>query len=260
MFASLLSTALLLGLAGLGHCAVMCGMPSMGAARACAGAPPARLPWSALWLQLGRLGGYAVLGALAATGMGGVRALSAGSEILRPLWGMAQAACLAVGLWLLVRGRAPTWLDGWSWPLRGALSRLESSRLASWPVPLKAGVVGAGWAALPCGQLYAALSVAALAAVPWQGAGVMLAYALPAAASFASAAAWFGRSRSERASPDEAVPAVAMRGPWTSASAALPRVMPWMMRLSGLGLVAVSVWALVHMFTTQPGAWCAAGG
>jgi hypothetical protein len=41
--------------------------------------------------------------------------------------------------------------------------------------PLIAGML---WALLPCGLLYSALIVAALAGNPWQGAGVMATFAL----------------------------------------------------------------------------------
>jgi hypothetical protein len=108
--------------------------------------------------------------------------------------------------------------------------------------------------------LYAALSVAALATVPWQGAGVMFVYALPAGASFAGVGAWLGRRRPALTAVDQGASEVAILGPWTQASARRTSLMPWLMRLSGLGLAAVSVWALVHMFTTQPGAWCGAPG
>lgn len=263
MLSSLVMTALLMGVAGLGHCALMCGAPCAGAVRACAGSRATAQTGAAWFLQLGRALAYAALGALAATGMGGVRYASAHSELMRPLWAMAQAACLALGIWLMLRAQAPTWLDAWSWPLRAALRRLETSRLARWPVALKAMAVGLGWALLPCGQLYAAVAVAALAPAPEQGALVMAAFALPAAVSFVGLRSAWQRLRpgsnpslAVAAGPrevQEGVPVVLSRSAQALASS---RYAPWLMRLSGLGLTVASTWALVHMLSTPPSAWC----
>jgi sulfite exporter TauE/SafE len=47
--------------------------------------------------------------------------------------------------------------------------------LPQWGTPIFTGML---WALLPCGLLYSALIVAALAGTPWQGAGVMATFAL----------------------------------------------------------------------------------
>lgn len=68
MSATLALTALLMGLAGGPHCVAMCGAACAGIGQA---AGPAKT--SALWaFQVGRLVGYAALGALGAVSMQGV--------------------------------------------------------------------------------------------------------------------------------------------------------------------------------------------
>ena len=104
---ALLFTALLLGLAGSVHCVAMCGAPSAAAIRACRGAP--REAWSAF--HLARLAGYAAAGAVAAASVGAVAQWSSWSPALRPVWTLLHVAALALGLWLLIRGRQPEWLE-----------------------------------------------------------------------------------------------------------------------------------------------------
>jgi sulfite exporter TauE/SafE len=62
--------------------------------------------------QLGRLAGYALLGALAAASMQGLGWLTVQSAALRPVWSMVHVAALLLGVMLLVWARQPL---GWSW-------------------------------------------------------------------------------------------------------------------------------------------------
>ena len=68
MQSSLALTALLMGLAGGPHCVAMCGAACAGLAQA-SGEHRQRTLWS---FQLGRLLGYALLGALAAASVQGL--------------------------------------------------------------------------------------------------------------------------------------------------------------------------------------------
>lgn len=291
MLIGLLLTAFLMGLGGIPHCTAMCGA-------ACAVAFPRGLPATA-WV--GRLLGYAALGSVAAVSAGLVSRWGREVAVLKPLWVMAQAAVVILGVHLLIRGRMPALLDGagraaydgWrarmvAWP--AALSPLwRGLWRAAWPL-----LGGLSWALLPCGLLYAALMVAALAPDAWGGALVMLAFGVPSSVGVWAApwvvrqwATW--RRRSAAAGVDtSAVPAATSPSDrhgagattvpviWlrpagepsrtqqtmASGTAALrpgealvdPR---WAVRVSGLSLVVMGVWSVWHQLVAQWQAWCA---
>lgn len=129
---------------------------------------------------------------------------------------------------------------------------------------------------MPCGLLYAALMVAALASEPWGGAVVMLAFAVPSAFGVWAAPAllkWLGRRTQQQPaasgasaavvpilwfkSKDDAVPNAAPTGQGaTTAPATLidPR---WAVRLAGLSLALIAAWAVSHQLVAQWQAWCA---
>lgn len=244
--------ALLLGAAGIPHCAAMCGPACamvVGAGRRPGGSIAGA---AALWVFLaGRLCGYAVAGALAAAGVGLLSALGSASPLLRPVWTLLHVAALGLGLWLLATGRQPAWMSrvlvrqpsgamaagvsgataagggvGWQ-PLSGPVSARRT------PVLAAAGA-GAAWVAWPCGLLQSALVSASLANTPAGGAVVMTAFALASAAGLV----W---------------------GPW-----ALSRVSPgmagrvtgWAVRGAGAMLAAGSAWALGHDAWHQVVAYC----
>jgi sulfite exporter TauE/SafE len=161
-------SALMLGLAGAPHCTAMCGA-------ACAAAT--RGGSSAVWpFHLMRVAAYASAGALAAAGVGALSALGQVSPALRPLWTLAHAAALALGLWLLWHGRQPAWLQN-----LGRAPRLAAVPDAQgWQrmqVPLRASAAGAVWVAWPCGLLQSAIVVAGLANTAASGAAVMAVFA-----------------------------------------------------------------------------------
>ncbi len=176
MLTGLLLTAFLMGLGGIPHCTAMCGA-------ACAVAFPRGLPVTT-WL--GRLMGYAAVGGVAAVSAGVVSRWGREVAMLKPLWVMAQVAVVILGMHLLIRGRMPAWLDGAG---RAAYDGWRT-RMAAWPAalpPFWRGLWqtawpllgGLSWALLPCGLLYAALMVAALAPDAWGGSLVMLAFGVP---------------------------------------------------------------------------------
>lgn len=286
MLTGLLLTAFLMGLGGIPHCAAMCGA-------ACAVAFPVGLP-VATWF--GRLLGYAALGGVAAVSAGLVSRWGREVAMLKPLWVMVQFAVVILGVHLLIRGRMPAWLDGagrsaydaWraramAWP--AALSPVwRGLWRAAWPL-----LGGLSWALLPCGLLYAALMVAALAPDAWGGALVMLAFAVPSSIGVWAAPwvvrQWAMRRRSSgeagaAATADSAagiapgavtVPVIWLRPagepprlqqPLKSGVASLrpgealgdPR---WAVRASGLSLALMGVWSVWHQLVAQWQAWCA---
>lgn len=226
-------SALLMGLAGSLHCIGMCGAASAAAVRSCASARP-RVGWG--FFHGGRVLSYAAAGAVAATSVAGLAQLGQWSPALRPLWTLAHMAALALGLWLLIHGRQPAWLE--------RLGR-DGQRADAQPVrwhgrgaaALRAGGVGLAWVAWPCGLLQSALMVAALANSAWSGAAVMAAFALASALPLGLA------------------PALWLR--WAQGDPARQgRITRWAARLSGAALAGASAWALGHDLFVRFAAWC----
>jgi hypothetical protein len=231
---TLLAGAILLGLAGIPHCAGMCGAACAAALGRSGGSRGTQLAF-----HLARIASYAAAGAVAAASVGALSALGQLSPALKPLWTMVHVAALALGLWLLWQGRQPAWLA----ELGRGSSRVAavggvsaaggaaiggSSGGGTWQVmrgPLRGGAAGALWVAWPCGLLQSALVVAALANTAAAGAAVMAGFALVTAAGIGA-------------------------GPWIwqrlGGGAASARAAAWAARLAGLMLATASGWALGH--------------
>jgi len=157
-----------MGLVGGPHCVAMCGA-------ACAGLSQAAGPrknQAIFSFQGGRVLGYSALGALAAASMQGLGWLTVQSAALRPVWSLLHVAALVLGLLLLFKAEQPVWLERMGRSLWQA-ARQWSLRSASAP-----WVLGMVWALLPCGLLYSALLVAALAGSVTGGAMVMALFAV----------------------------------------------------------------------------------
>jgi sulfite exporter TauE/SafE len=280
VLSSLLATAFVMGLAGIPHCTAMCGA-------ACAAAFPRGL---SPWALLGRAIGYAALGGVAAAAAGLISTWGQQVAMLKPLWMMAQLAMVLLGGFMLSRGFIPQQVDQAG---KGLYLRLRARWQAtpdharptsSWFAPLVAGLV---WALLPCGLLYAALMVAALASRPWEGALVMLAFAVPSAIGVWAAPAmlrwlrqnepvaaagggasvpvvWMRRAGAESApSSDDTVGLAAPRRAMALPNGAdAGRAPGWVdqrlaVRVAGLGLASMAAWGLWHQLWTQWQAWCA---
>lgn len=230
MDGALVTSALLMGLAGAPHCTAMCGAACAGLSRG--GAGPA---WS---FHLARVLSYALGGALAAASVGWAAQLGQASALLRPLWVMLHMAALGLGLFLLWRGRQPAWLENLGARservLRVSVAGLGAGQAVISAPPAasaRAGLAGLAWLAWPCGLLQSALVVAALASGPLQGAAVMTAFA---------AASGLGL----------------VLGPMLLARLFGQGGSAWAVRLAGLSLAAASLWALGHGVWSQVAAWC----
>jgi sulfite exporter TauE/SafE len=224
MQASLALTALVMGLVGGPHCVAMCGA-------ACAGIGQAAGPrqTSALiGFQLGRVVGYAALGAMAAASMQGLGWLTVQSAALRPVWSMVHVAALVLGLLLLWQARQPLWLQAGA----SAVWRRTRSLGLGWGhgAPILLGML---WALLPCGLLYSALLVAALAGDVLAGAGVMALFALGTSVTM-------------------------LLGPWLWLRLRGGQLGDgrWGIRLAGAALVASSAWALWMGLVHNQAPWC----
>ena len=169
MQSSLAITALMMGVLGGPHCVAMCGA-------ACAGLGQAageRRGQALLAFQLGRLGGYALMGALAAASVQGLGWLTTQSAAIRPAWTLLHLTALVLGLMLMLQARQPVWLDAAARRLWARVRAFNTrwGRVAPW-------MVGGLWAFMPCGLLYSALMVAALTSQPLEGAATMALFAL----------------------------------------------------------------------------------
>jgi sulfite exporter TauE/SafE len=224
MQSSLALTALLMGLVGGPHCVAMCGA-------ACAGLGQAAGPrknTALLTFQLGRVIGYSALGALAAASMQGLGWLTVQSAALRPVWTLFHVAAAVLGLVLLWSARQPVWLESLG---RSIWTKARALGAGAGGAPL---VLGTLWAFLPCGLLYSALLVAAMAGGPLDGASVMALFALGTSVTM-TAGPWL----------------------WLRLRGASPDSGAWGVRLAGLALAASSGWALWMGLVNNNAPWCA---
>ena len=228
--AGLALSAALMGLAGIPHCMAMCGASSSAVTSSCTrGGEAGAVSWG---FQLGRVLGYAAGGALAASSVAALRVLGDAAPVLRPLWTLLHVAALAAGLWLLWRGRQPTWMSAWPTRQSAAPPPPGWQRISG---PVRATVLGTTWVAWPCGLLQSALIVAALASTPAAGAAVMAVFALASSPGLWAASSLWLRLGGQG-------------GVWGSSFA---------VRLAGLGLAAGSAWALGHGLWERVAAFCA---
>ena len=219
-------TALVMGLVGGPHCIAMCGAACGGIARAAGGTG------GLLQFQLGRIAGYAGMGALAAASMQAVGWLSVQSAALRPVWTMVHVAAMLLGLLLLWQARQPLWLD------QTGRRVWQGTRTAGqrWGrgAPL---LLGGLWALMPCGLLYSALLVAALSPGVAQGAAVMALFALGSSVSLVVGPWLWQRLRGHGDGADR-----------------------WAVRLAGLALALSSAWALWMGLVHDQAPWCLVAG
>lgn len=236
-------TALVMGLLGGSHCLAMCSAPCsavVGAAQKSAGgldaqAQPVRWkksggaqPWlRTVAFHLGRIAGYAALGAMAAWAMDSLAWVTQQTMALRPVWTLMHVAILAWGLMMIVQSRQPAWIEQAGRSVWGRVQPLLGS---------STGVAGAGalWAFMPCGLLYSALLVAALSGGPAQGAWTMALFAVGSGLWLVGGPMAWHWIRQRLGN---------LRGNWGT-------------RISGALLCGVAVWALWMDLVYKPSLWC----
>lgn len=215
-----------MGLVGGPHCVAMCGA-------ACAGIGQAageRKNPAILGFQLGRVVGYSALGAFAAASMQGLGWLTVQSAALRPVWSMFHVAAFLLGLVLLLRAQQPVWLERAG---RRIWNHAKVLGKGAGGAPILLGTL---WALLPCGLLYSALLVAAMAGGPLDGALVMALFALGTSVTM-TLAPWLW---------------LKLRGNSVAAGGSGA----WGVRLAGLALAASSGWALWMGLMHDTAPWC----
>jgi uncharacterized protein len=171
-----LGAAFLAGLMGSVHCMAMCGGIATGLSAASAGAGGARPAFdAALVLNLGRIAGYTISGAIVGAFGGGLVQLAESTA-----WQMAWRVALGVALMLIalrIAGAGDRWnlLGRLAAPLWRALAPLQRRLVPArtWPRRIALGVL---WGWLPCGLSSSLLLVAWLQADAVHSALVMLAF------------------------------------------------------------------------------------
>lgn len=163
MQTTLAMSTLLMGLAGGPHCIAMCGA-------ACAGLSK-QAGTSGFQFQIGRMIGYAALGAIAASSVAGLAWMSQHSAVFKPLWIFFHVLILVWGFMLLILARQPIIAEGFSLGIWSRVQHLASQRN---------GLIYIGmlWALMPCGLLYSALLVASLTGHIASGALSMVTFAV----------------------------------------------------------------------------------
>jgi uncharacterized protein len=171
---AILVTAFMAGLLGSGHCFGMCGgiAGSLGALSGAGGRGPA---WPALQFNLGRLLGYAVLGALAAGILGAAGEILSLKPLGRWLRGLTALMVLLIGLRFLVDWRGLDLIEKGGAGLWRRIMPLavRISQRHDWIGRLGLGVC---WGFLPCGLVYTVLVTAASTGHAAAGALTMFAF------------------------------------------------------------------------------------
>jgi uncharacterized protein len=221
-----------MGLVGGPHCVAMCGAACGGLGQAAGERKNSAL----LMFQLGRVVGYSAMGSLAAASLQGLGWLTVQSAALRPVWSLFHVAALVLGLVLLWQARQPRWLDAAGQKIWSYARQLGAGRGAA---PL---VLGTLWALLPCGLLYSALLVAAMAGSAAAGAGVMALFALGTSATML-AGPWLWLKLWGQGSVGTGAFASAFSGQWG-------------VRLAGAALAASSGWTLWMGLVHNTAPWC----
>ncbi len=246
---ALLFTAAVMGLAGLPHCAGMCGAGCAAVVRAHSSTRgPAQPRRTLAALLLGRLVGYTLAGAVVATAMEALRWMGDAAGWIRPFWLLLQLGLLGLGLWMLASGRLPlalqAWLEGLGRPapLGAGLARVQVVKRRV-PGEFKAAGIGLLWPAIPCGLLHAALLVAAVASGPVQGGAVMLAFAVTSSLGLLIGPYVWLRWLPRLAGADAAGTSAAFNGV--------------ALRLAGASMAAIVGWTLWHSVGVPLYAWCA---
>ncbi|NOT16278.1 MAG: sulfite exporter TauE/SafE family protein [Methylotenera sp.] len=219
MQTALTYAALMMGLAGGPHCVAMCG------AACTALTSSQRNHYAIYFYHLGRLCGYAILGAVATFAIQSIAWASTYSAVLHPLWTFFHVLIFFWGMLLVIYARQPIWVDNAGISVWKHVKKLS----------LKQGgyfYIGMLWALMPCGLLYSALVIASFNGNPLDGAVSMGAFALGSSASLFLA-------------------------PWLWLKLKTNAIEPYGMRLAGLLLSAASAWAIWMDLAHNTKIWCA---
>jgi uncharacterized protein len=226
----LLLAAVAMGLAAAPHCALMCG-------GACT-ALTHRRRQHALWFHVGRVLGYSVAGAVAASSVAAMGAWAQQSPALRPLWTLLHLGLLGLGLWWLMTGQQPAWMRRRE-AVHTDTATLHFQRPGARLPSMRAGGAGLAWVAWPCAALQAALLLAVLAPSALGGALVMATFALASLPGLLAAPWAWSRWQA-----------------WRGQSLSPAAMSSLGLRVGGAALVLSSAWVLTHGLWQRVAAWC----
>lgn len=167
--------ALITGLLGGAHCALMCGgiAGALGLSSSAAAARAGRPLLYPFLYNAGRIASYTLAGAIAG-GFSGAALSLAGLPRLRVVFAaLAAALVILVGLRLVAGARHFAWIDGFGLAVWRRIAPLTRP-LFPIRTPARALAAGMVWGWLPCGMAYAMLTTAWLTADPLDGALLML--------------------------------------------------------------------------------------
>lgn len=179
----LLAALFATGLASGVHCAGMCGgiVAVFGVQRAIPIRAAASVQGSEIVRQLafnaGRIASYAAGGALAGFAGGAAITMAGALPAQTALYVLANLMLVLVGLYLAGAVRLLGWLEQLGAPLWRRVQPFAARMLAARKLP-QVFAAGLAWGWLPCGLVYGAFAVAALAGSPAAGAAAMLAFGL----------------------------------------------------------------------------------
>jgi hypothetical protein len=215
-----LGAALLSGLFGGVHCLAMCG----GIATALPATARGSAFASALWLNLGRVFGYAAAGAIVGGLGGGLLRMARIDGLANALRTMVGAILILAALRLLFPTRFPA-LTHWGQHVWQVLQPLRQ-RVVPAKGPLRPFALGLFWGWLPCGLSTTLLLAAWFEASALHGGLLMLAFGLgtlPLMTGLSWSGAHFARQLALPAWRVSAAFFIAMAGAVTLAA-------PWLMR------------------------------
>ncbi|MES2580190.1 MAG: sulfite exporter TauE/SafE family protein [Pseudomonadota bacterium] len=219
MQTTLIFSALLMGLAGGPHCVAMCG-----AACASFTQTQPKKPFAIQLYHLGRLCGYALLGAIVTFGITSIAWLADYTAALHPIWTFFHVLVFFWGLLLVIYARQPVWVDSTGRKIWTQVKRVSHAKGGHF-------YIGMLWALMPCGLLYSALIIASFNGNPLGGALTMAAFALGSSVSLFFA-------------------------PWLWLKLKTNLVEPYGMRLAGLMLSIASGWAIWMQLAHDTKIWC----
>lgn len=195
-----LSAGMLLAIAGIGHCAGMCGALSMTLGFSVA---EERRQGTALWLwhglySLGRISTYVLLGSMIGAGGQRLMGLLPGGEQLP--WLIAALVMLMVAAYLMGREFGVRLLERAGMHLWRRVQPLMKPLM---PVqhPAQALALGLLWGLMPCGLVYSALALAAVTGSAYHGALLMLLFGLITVFPVMSAGVVSGRFEAAKGKP-----------------------------------------------------------
>lgn len=173
-----LGAAFIAGVSGSAHCFAMCGglAGAVGMRARAVQQSPRRVFASALLANVGRIGSYALVGAMVGAAGSALAALMEWLHLAMWLRVFAGALLIAVAARVVFGWNAFAWLERAGAALWSRSFVRLAPQAAQGSGAAQSLLMGAAWGWLPCGLVYSMALYAVLAGSAWRGAAVMLAF------------------------------------------------------------------------------------